>query len=147
TDWEMKYDYNARVAVIESPERQGSSVGKASIVHAFFSNETVVAKEKNSCDRGKTWREMSGTSRSSTETNGNASGVDANVTIGVNQDGTYTVSVALPQIKGKVKGSQSSSYSGQCTPKEGKQFTTPPTETSIDGNSLTSDGTNRINPD
>lgn len=147
TDWEMSYDYNARIAVIESPEKNGSSLGKASIVHAFYSNETVVAKEKNSCDRGKSWREMTGTSRSKTETSGNASGLDANVTVGVNQDGTYTVSVALPQIKGKVQGSQSSTFSGQCTPKEGKTLTSPPTETSIDGNSLTSDGTSRINPD
>src|SRR5690606_19144726 len=99
------------------------------------------------CDRGKTWREMTGTSKSRTESSANASGLDANVTIGVNQDGTYTVSVALPQIKGKVQGSQSSTFSGQCTPKEGKTLNSPPTETSIDGNSLTSDGTNRINPD
>jgi len=27
----MKYDYKARVAIIESPEKNGSSVGKASI--------------------------------------------------------------------------------------------------------------------
>jgi len=31
TNWEMKYDYKARVAIIESPEKNGSSVGKASI--------------------------------------------------------------------------------------------------------------------
>jgi pimeloyl-ACP methyl ester carboxylesterase len=146
TDWQMSYTYNARVAVIESPERIGSSRGKASIIHSFYSNETVVAKEKNSCDRGKTWREMTGTSRSRTETSGSESNVDANVTVGVNQDGTYTVGVALPQIRGKVQGSQSSTFSGQCTPKEGKDLKSPPTETSIDGNSLTSDGTDRINP-
>ncbi len=34
-DWEMKYDYTAKVAVVESPERNGSNVGKATINHDF----------------------------------------------------------------------------------------------------------------
>ncbi|HKP71957.1 MAG TPA: hypothetical protein VJT82_03400, partial [Pyrinomonadaceae bacterium] len=146
TNWEMRYNYRGTVAVLESPERNGSSVGKASVTHSFSSTETVEAKEKNSCDRGKTWRVMSGTSTSKTETSGNASGLDANVNVGVNADGTYTVSVALPRIEGKTTGSQTSTFSGQCTPKEGKNLTLPPTETGIDGNSLTSDGSHRINP-
>lgn len=146
TNWEMRYNYRGTVAVLESPERNGSSVGKASITHSFSSIETVEAKEKNSCDRGKTWRVMNGTSTSKTETSGNASGLDANVHVGVNADGTYTVSVALPTIQGKTTGTQTSTYSGQCTPKEGKNLTLPPTETGIDGNSLTSDGSHRINP-
>ncbi|HEV2707552.1 MAG TPA: hypothetical protein VGV59_16665, partial [Pyrinomonadaceae bacterium] len=146
TDWQMRYNYRGTVAVVESPERNGSSIGKANINHSFSSIETVEAKEKNSCDRGKTWRVMSGTSTSKTETTGNASGLEANVHVGVNTDGTYTVSVALPPIKGMTTGTQTSTYSGQCTPKEGKNLSLPPTETSIDGNSLTSDGTHRINP-
>src|SRR3712207_8261616 len=64
------------------------------------------------------FRSMSGNSTSKTETQGQASGVEANVNAGVNTDGTYTVSVGLPQIKGRTTGSQTSSYSGQCTPKE-----------------------------
>src|SRR3712207_103876 len=147
TNWQMSYNYRATVAVLESPERNGSSVGRANINHSFSSAETVEAKEKNSCDRGKTWRVMSGNSTSKTETQGQASGVEANVNVGVNTDGTYTVSVGLPQIKGRTTGSQTSSYSGQCTPKEGKNLNMPPAETSIDGNSLTSDGTNRVSPD
>ena len=146
TNWEMKYDYRATVAVIESPERNGSSVGRANVNHTMTSNETVSAKERNSCDRGKTWQVMSGTSTSKTETSGNAGGLEANVNVGVNADGTYTVSVGVPQIKGKTTGEQKSTFSGQCTPKEGKTLTMPPTETSIDGNSLTSDGTHRVNP-
>ncbi|MGC2238934.1 MAG: hypothetical protein WA584_22455 [Pyrinomonadaceae bacterium] len=145
TNFEMKYDYNARVAVVESSEKNGSSSGKATITHSMTSSETVVAKEKNSCDRGKSWQEMTGTSTSKTETSGNAQNQEANVNVGVNSDGTYTVSVGLPQIRGKVTGSQSTTFSGQCTTKEGKTFNLPPTETSIDGNSLTSDGTHRIN--
>ena len=144
-NWEMKYDYSARVSVVESPEKNGSSDGKASITHDFSSNERVDAIEKNSCDRGKTWRDMRGTSVSVTKTSGQAD-ADANVSIGVNADGSYTVSVGLPQIKGHTTGSQSSEYSGQCTPKEGKKLDMPATETTIDGNSLTSDGTDRVDP-
>ena len=146
TEWQMKYDYKATVAVIESPERNGSSVGRASINHSMTSTEKVVAKEKNSCDRGKTWQVMTGTSTSKTETTGSAGGQEANVNVGVNTDGTYTVSVAVPQIQGKTTGTQTSTYSGQCTPKEGKNLSMPPTDTSIDGNSLTSEGTHRIDP-
>jgi pimeloyl-ACP methyl ester carboxylesterase len=146
TNWEMKYDYRATVAVIEAPERNGSSVARATVNHTMTSNETVSAKERNSCDRGKTWQVMTGTSTSKTETSGNAGGLEANAHVGVNADGTYTVSVGVPQIKGKTTGEQKSTYSGQCVPKEGKTLTMPPTETSIDGNSLTTDGSHRVNP-
>jgi triacylglycerol esterase/lipase EstA (alpha/beta hydrolase family) len=145
-DWQMKYDYKAQIVVTEAPQKNGSSIGKANISHTFTSVEKNSSTEKNSCDRGKTWQDMRGESVSKTETSGNASNQPANVHIGVNMDGTYTVSVALSQIKGKTTGSQTSSYSGQCTPKEGKNFTMPPTDTTIDGNSLTSDGKTRINP-
>jgi pimeloyl-ACP methyl ester carboxylesterase len=145
-EWEMRYEYRAQVAVIDSPDRPGSSSGKAKVDHKMTSTEKNHATERNSCDRGKTWKEMTGTSISKTETSGSAGGVDANVHIGVNTDGTYSVSVAIPPIQGKTTGSQSSTYSGQCVPKEGKNLTMPPTDTSIDGNSLTSDGTHRINP-
>jgi hypothetical protein len=62
--WEMKYDYSARVSVVESPDRNGSSDGKATITHNFSSVEQIDAIEKNSCDRGKTWRDMRGSSTS-----------------------------------------------------------------------------------
>jgi pimeloyl-ACP methyl ester carboxylesterase len=145
-DWEMKYLYKAQVAVVEAPEKNGSSLGKANITHTFSSVEKNNSTEKNSCDRGKTWREMKGESVSKTETSGNASGQEANVHVGVNSDGTYSVSVGLPEIKGKTTGSQSSSYSGQCTEKEGKNLSLPPTEATIEGKSLTSDGKHRVNP-
>lgn len=145
-DWQMKYDYNAQVSVIETPEKNGSSVGRATIDHSFSSTEKVSAVEKNSCDRGKTWQDMRGESISKSETKSSAAGEEASVTVGVNADGTYTVSVGLPSIKGETKGSESSTFSGQCTPKEGKSYNLPPTQTTIDGNSLTSDGTNRVDP-
>ncbi|HUR97808.1 MAG TPA: alpha/beta hydrolase [Pyrinomonadaceae bacterium] len=140
-NWEMKYEYNARVVVTDVPGKGPV----ASINHNLTSTETVDAVELNSCDRGKTWKEMRGTSKSKTKTTGSEK-ADANVNIGVNEDGTYTVSVGLPQIKGETTGSQSSEFSGQCTQKEGKSLTLPPTQTSIDGNSLTSSGAHRIDP-
>ncbi len=144
-DWQMKYDYKATVSAIESPEKNGQSLGRATINHSFSSIEKTQAVEKNSCDRGKTWREMSGTFSSKTEATASASGLAANVNVGVNQDSTYSVSVALPEIKGKLTGSTTSSFSGQCAPKEGKNLVQPETETTIAGNSLTSDGSHRIN--
>jgi pimeloyl-ACP methyl ester carboxylesterase len=146
TQWEMRYDYRASVAVAEAPERNGSSVGRATVNHSFTSNETVTGRERNSCDRGKTWQVMTGTSTSKTATTGSASGLEANVNVGVNTDGTYTVSVGIPRITGQTTGQQTSTFSGQCTPKEGRNLSMPPTETTIDGNSLTSDGTHRIDP-
>lgn len=145
TNFEMKYDYKASVAVTEDPTRSGSSRGRANVDHKFTSTETVNALGSNSCDRGKTWKQMTGTSTTTTETSG-AGSVDANVSIGANSDGTYSVSVGIPPIQRMSTGSQKSSYSGQCTTKEGKSLTMPSTPTNISGNSLTSDGTHRINP-
>lgn len=144
-DWEMKHDYKATVGVVEAPEKNGLSTGKASITSAFMSKETGIAVEKNSCDRGKTWQDMTGTF--TTETHIDCQGkTEANVNIGINSDGTYTVSVGLPQIAGTLTGSESSSFSGQCKPKEGKNRSLPPTPTTVQGQSLTSDGSNRIDP-
>lgn len=145
-NWEMKYNYKASVAVLESPERNGSNIGKARIEHNFSSIEKTVAREENSCDRGKSFRVMYGNFESKTQTTANATGVNANVSVGVNMDGTYTVSVGVPPIQGQTTGSQTSSFSGQCTPKEGKNLTSPPTTTGVDGNSLSTDGTHRLNP-
>lgn len=145
-NWEMRYNYKASVAVLEAPEKNGSNVGKARIEHNFSSIETSIAKEENSCDRGKTFQVMSGNFETKTETSGNATNVEANVSVGVNNDGTYTISVGLPQIQGMVSGTEKSSFSGQCKPKEGKDLTLPSTPTTVQGNSLTTDGRNRIDP-
>lgn len=145
-NWEMRFEYNATVQVYEAPEKNGTSLGRASITSSLTSKETSVAVEKNSCDRGKTWQDMMGTFTIDASTTGQAT-VEANVYIGVNSDGTYTVSVGLPEIEGTVTGSQTSTYSGQCTPKKGKNLTIPPMPTKIQGQSLSSDGSHRINPD
>ncbi len=145
-DWQMNYNYTAHVAVVEDRSRPGTSVGRANVEHSMTSVEKVDAVEKNSCDRGKTFQDMRGTSTSKTEVVGGASGIEANVGIGVNEDGTYSISVGVPQIKGRVSGSTSSTFSGQCTPKEGKSLQMPATETTLDGHSLTSDGRSRVDP-
>lgn len=142
--WEMKYDYKATVAVREAPEKDGSSVGTANITHKFSSIENVLAVERNSCDNGKTWREMSCRTTSKSLASGSAR-TDANVGIGINSDGTYSISVGLPEIKGTLSGSQTGSCSGQCRPKEVKNATLSPTETTIEGNSMTSE-LHRIDP-
>lgn len=144
-DWEMKYDYKAQISVVESPDGNGQSKGIGRVSHNFSSIEKSTAVEKNSCDRGKTWQDMKGEFSSKTETTGKDT-VDANVSVGINSDGTYTVSVAIPQIMGETSGTQTSAFSGQCTAKEGKTLTLPKTPATIEGNSLTSDGKNQINP-
>jgi hypothetical protein len=146
TDFHMAYEYNALVALTEDPSKGvGGSKAIANIDQKMSSTETVVANESNSCDRGKSWQNMSGTSTSKSETTGHER-AEANATIGWSEDGTYVVSVALPQIKGQVTGSTDTTFSGQCTAKEGKTSNLPATPTTIDGNSLTSDGTNRVDP-
>lgn len=144
-NWEMKYDYKASIGVVESPEMNGQNVGKASITHSFVSKETNTAVEKNSCDRGKTWQEMTGTFTSETRISGQGK-AEANVNIGINSDGTYSVSVGVPEIDGLLSGSESSTFSGQCTPKKGKNVALPASPTKIQGGSLTSDGSTRVDP-
>lgn len=145
TNFRMDYEYKASVAVVEAPEKDGRSLGRANINHKMTSNEKVIAREKNSCDRGKSWKDMSCQSFTKTETTGEASRVEANVNVGVNTDGTYTVSVGVPPITGRSSGSTGGSCSGQCTPKEVKSYNQPPTQTQIDGQSMTSEE-QRLNP-
>lgn len=146
TDFEMKYNYKARVSVVESREGNGSTDGKATIEAKISSKETGIAKEQNSCDRGKTWKTMTGNFSTESMTSGNAT-TDANVNVGVNDDGTYSVSVGLPRIGGELTGKETASFSGQCTPKEGKNLSIGPASTTIEGNSLTSEGKDKISGD
>lgn len=145
-DWEMRYNYQASVAVLESPERNGTNIGKARIEHTMTSIEKTDAQEENSCDRGKTFQVMTGDFVTKSETTANATNAEANVSVGVNDDGTYSVSVGVPPIQGKISGEETATFSGQCTRKEGKNLKLPDTFTTVDGHSMTSNGTNRIDP-
>jgi pimeloyl-ACP methyl ester carboxylesterase len=144
--WEMKYRYKASVAVLEAPEKNGQNIGKANIEHTFSSIDQTFAEEKNSCDQGKTWKVMKGEFETKTETRGQATNQLAMAYVAVNSDDSYSVGVRLPQIQGMVKGTEKSSFSGQCKPKEGKNLTMPETPTTIEGNSMNSSGNDRIDP-
>jgi pimeloyl-ACP methyl ester carboxylesterase len=144
-DFQMNSDYRAVVAVTADPQRKAASIGSANAEHTMISRESKVATESNSCDRGKTWQEMTGTFTNEYQTAGSGKDVSS-VTIAVNANGTYSVGVSAPRIKGKTAGVQKASYSGQCVPKQGKNQTFPAMDASIQGGSLASDGSHRIDP-
>lgn len=142
---EMDYRYKAVLAVTESPDRDGSSVATATVQHSSTFRETNIARESNSCDRGKSWQDMTGTF--TTEQVTQAEGRDiANITIGINDDGTYSIGVSAPRVKGTSAGSQKSTFSGQCSPKEGKTLNFAQNDTHIEGGSLISKGADRVDP-
>lgn len=144
--FETKFRYKASVGVLEDPTQPGSNIGKASIESSLTSTDKTTAREENSCDRGKTWKMMSGEFMTKSETRGQMSNQPANVTISMNSDGSYGVSVGLPQIYGMISGTETASYSGQCTTKPGKNITMPHTPTTIQGQSMTTDGRHRVDP-
>lgn len=146
TKREFKYDYNARVIVSESPERDGSTRAKATAKSKLSSTETTSATEKVSCDRGKTWKTQSGDFKHETILEGDGDAAGARVRVGINMDGTYNVSVGIDQITGTKKGSYTANFSGQCTQKKNINEVGPEAETSIPGNSLITDGSHRFDP-
>jgi hypothetical protein len=60
TDYEIKGDYEAKVVVREDMSRSGGSTGTANVTSDYKMIQTVESVEKNSCDRGKTWKDMKG---------------------------------------------------------------------------------------
>jgi pimeloyl-ACP methyl ester carboxylesterase len=144
--FEMNYSYKASVAVLEDKTTPGSNIGKAFIEHRFSSVDQTTAEERNSCDKGKTWRVMKGVFETKTETRGQASNQPALAYVAVSSDGSYSVGISLQPIQGVMKGEEKSSFSGQCQPKEGKNVTMPDTPTTIEGNSMNTDGSHRIDP-
>lgn len=142
----LQYEYNANVVVLEDPNsEEDGSIAKASVTHRQSFNETASSTERNSCDQGKTWQTMSGNFTKQSAISGNAQG-DAIVNVGMNDDGTYSVSVSAPRIKAQLTGSESATYSGQCRQKEGRSTTMPPTQVEVEGGALTSSGRDRVNP-
>ncbi len=146
TSKRMDYEYEAKVMVSESPQKDGSMIAKASLDSILTATETTNAKEKISCDRGKTWKTATGNFKSESKIYGTQGGVEANVRVGLNMDGTYNVSVSLPPIPGEKEGSFTSNFSGQCSAKEGKNEKMEPMATNVEGNSFISDGTHRFDP-
>jgi len=144
TNREFKYEYKARVVVAESPEKNGSTRAKATIKSKLSSIETTSSTEKVSCDRGKTWKTQTGDFKSESILEGDSNGAGANVRVGINDNGTYNVSVGIEQFRGKKNGSYTANFSGQCTQKKNINEVAPEGEASIQGNSLISDGSHRF---
>lgn len=145
-DYEMKGDWEAQIVVAQDETDEGSSYSRATVVSSLAFTDKTEAIEKNSCDRGKTWKDMKGSFENKTLTIGTLAGVRSNVQVGIGRDGRYGVSVGVEQIPGTISGSQKATYSGQCTPKENKTVTMPDSPTTIDGRTITSDGTHYVDP-
>lgn len=141
----LQYEYKANIAVLEDPDSEDlGSIGRATVTHQQTFNETASSSEQNSCDQGKTWQTMTGNFTKQSSISGNARG-ESSVSVGMNDDGTYSVSVSAPRIKAQLAGSESATYSGQCTQKPGKSISMPPTQVEVEGGALTSSGRDRVN--
>lgn len=141
----LQYEYKANIAVLEDPDSEDQgSIGRATVTHQQTFNETASSSEQNSCDQGKTWQTMTGNFTKQSSISGNARG-ESSVSVGMNDDGTYSVSVSAPRIKAQLAGSESATYSGQCTQKPGKSISMPPTQVEVEGGALTSSGRDRVN--
>lgn len=145
TNWSMTYEYAAQVAVRAAPEPD-LSVGRANITLNSVSTETTNAQDQQICPHTTTPRTMSGSFVTKSETRANASGLETNVDITMDSDGTYSVGVRLPEVKGTVSGSNSSSFAGQCTPKQGVNHSIADTPTTIDGFTFSTSGEDRVLP-
>lgn len=144
TSREFEYKYKARVVVAESPQKDGSTRATATIKSKLSNEETTTSKEKVSCDRGKSWKTQSGEFKSESTLEGDSDGSGARVQVGINNDGTYNVSVAMDRFRGKKTGSYTANFSGQCTQKKNINETMPEGEADIQGNSMISDGSHRF---
>lgn len=146
TSFQMTANYTAQVTVSQSPDQKDQSVGKASINSSLRSSEKNTSTDMHLCSGKRELQEMRGQNSTTTEETGGAGNQNVVPGISVNSDGTYQISIKTPAIKGTASGSQSSSYSGQCVPKEGKNLTSQPTETTISGKSFGTQELQRINP-
>ena len=145
TNWSMTYDYAAQVAVRATPDPD-VSMGRANINLSSISTESKSAQDRYICPHERTPRSMSGSFVTQSRTRASGSGLDTDVDISLDSDGTYTVGVLLPEIKGTVSGSNSSSFSGQCTPKQGVSDSIADMPTTIGGVRFASSGEHRVNP-
>ena len=145
TNWTLNHDYSAQVSVRPAPDGD-FSLGRANIAMTSISNETKSASDKMICPHERHVSEMSGKFVRKSETRGTGSDLEADVHVGVDMDGTYRISLSLPDIKGTTSGSDSASYSGQCKAKEGVNKRIPEMPSTIDGMRFSSSGEDRISP-
>ncbi|WP_447727069.1 esterase/lipase family protein [Sphingomonas koreensis] len=145
TNWSMTYDYAAQVAVRATADPD-VSIGRANISLSSVSTESKTAQDRYICPHERTPRSMSGSFTTQSKTSASGSALEADVDISMDSDGAYTVGVRLPEVQGTVAGSNSSSFSGQCTPKLGVNSSIADMPTTIDGVRFSSSGENRVNP-
>ncbi len=143
TNWTMTYEYAAQVAVRATADPD-LSLGRANISLSSISTETTTARDQDICPHTRTPRSMSGTFVTKSETRASESGLEADVDVTMDSDGTYSVGVRLPQVQGTVSGSNSSSFSGQCTPRKGANHSIADMPTTIDGVTFSSSGEDRV---
>lgn len=145
TNWSMTYDYVAQVAVRATPNPD-ISAALANVSLSSISTETRAAEDRHICPHERTARSMSGSFVTKSETRASGSGMEADVHVGMNSDGSYSVGVRLPEMKGTVSGSETASYSGQCTPKKGVNNSIADMPTTIDAVVFSSGGDDRVPP-
>ena len=143
TDWSMTYNYTANVAV-RAAANSSDSTGVASISLSSVSTERKASDDRQICPHERTPRTMRGNFVNTSETRASGSGLGADVSVGVNMDGTYSVGILLPEVRGTVSGSTSSSFSGQCTAREGVNKTIAPMPITVDGVTFSSSGEDRV---
>ncbi len=138
-------DYVAHVAVRPAPDGE-YSLGTANINLSATATETINSNDQMICPHERTMRQMSGQFVSKSERRGNASGLEAGVDITTDNDGTYSVSVRLPEFQGTASGSNSASFSGQCKSKEATNQKIADMPTTIDAMRFSSSGEDRMQP-
>lgn len=145
SNWSMNSNYTAQVSVRATPDPD-ISLARANISMSSVSKETKSSNDRRICPHEKTMRAMSGSFVDQSQVRASGNGEEADVSVGLDSDGTYRVGISLPSVQGISSGSSSSSYSGQCTAREGKSLSVPDTPTTIDGVRFSSSGTDRVSP-
>lgn len=145
TDASINDEYVAQIAVRPAPDGQ-YSLGTASIRVSATATETINSNDQMICPHERTKRQMSGQFVSKSQRRGSASDLAAGVDITTGNDGTYSVSVRLPEFEGTASGSNSASFSGQCKSKEATNHKIADTPVTIDAMRFASSGDDRMQP-
>ncbi|MBB6425320.1 triacylglycerol lipase [Sphingopyxis sp. JAI128] len=145
TNASINDEYVAQIAVRPAPGGE-YSIGTANINLRATATETINSSDQMICPHERTMRQMSGQFVSRSQRRGNASGLEAGVDITTDNDGTYSVSVRLPEFQGTESGSNSASFSGQCKAKEATNQKIADVPTTIDAMRFSSSGEDRMQP-
>lgn len=143
TESKTSYDYSARITVRETPERRGYSIAKASANSLLSFSESRTSTDQLMCSGERQPRTMSGSFTTKRETRASTPGVDANFSVTMSANGAYSIGITVPSLYSTSTGSSSSSYSGQCKPKEGGSTTVPVSYGRTDVVSFSTDGSHR----